>query len=102
MELWYKAAVPVTSAEQAADGHFSPRPAESTTTACSTWPWHTTTPRPDNRRHWNHALRLLHHHGGAVFFVACRQRAAGSRDRTADADAFAGMDDAAAQVLVHD
>ncbi len=48
-----------------------------------------------------HALRFLHHHGGAVLLVARRQRTAGRRDRAADPDGGAGVDDAAAEVLLH-
>src|SRR4051812_24382131 len=45
-------------------------------------------------------FRLLHHHGGAVFLVAGRQRAARCRDRIADAGRCANLAHAVPEVLL--
>src|SRR3990170_4198132 len=45
-------------------------------------------------------LRLLHHHGGAVLLIARRQRAAGRRDRAADAGRRAVVADPLPEVLL--
>src|SRR6187549_2554026 len=48
-----------------------------------------------------HAVRFFHHHGGAVFLVVGRQRAARGRDRDTCNARFASMADADAEALFH-
>src|SRR3990172_10490222 len=48
-----------------------------------------------------HDAQFLHHHGGAVFLLARRQRAADRRHRPARTALGPGVDDAAATVLLH-
>ncbi len=49
----------------------------------------------------DYETRLLHHHGGAVFLLARRQRIADRRNRFADRTRSAGVDETAAEIILY-